>query len=350
MSEQIGCIKFSILGTLPALLLVSVVVGCHKDPREQSSLQQSKEKKEQALEATAESSEDEKEAAPGLTPKAIDGNLPAPVVLKDVGFFLPGSVVVDEERDVYLVSNANENPNGPENNGFISRVSPEGKLEELKWIEGGRGEVTLISPKGMAIRKDVLYVADIDVVRKFDVASGAPEGKVAVGKATFLNDIALAPNGVLYVTDTGFDVDPEDGKLVSNKRDAIFAIDDKDNVSTLVEGTLLNQPNGVIADEKGLHVVSWSRPELYAVSWKGEVSGRTGIPATNLDGLVRLPDGHLLVTSWITTALLEGMPGGLFRPMITGLVTPADLAYDAKRRRIVIPLARDNSLYIQPLS
>src|SRR5256886_7063139 len=39
-----------------------------------------------------------------------------------------------------------------DNNGFISRVRPDGAVENLKFIEGGHGGGTLNAPKGPAIR------------------------------------------------------------------------------------------------------------------------------------------------------------------------------------------------------
>jgi hypothetical protein len=58
----------------------------------------------------------------------------------------PQAVLHDQEQDVYFVSNK----------GFISRVTPEGKIAELKFIDG------LHAPRGMAIRGTELWIADVD--------------------------------------------------------------------------------------------------------------------------------------------------------------------------------------------
>lgn len=58
-------------------------------------------------------------------------------------------------------------------------------------------------PKGSAVYGVQLYVADIDVVRRFDRTSGAPLGAWAVPNAGFLNDVAVGADGTVYVTDTG---------------------------------------------------------------------------------------------------------------------------------------------------
>lgn len=261
---------------------------------------------------------------------------------------LPGSITFDEARDIYLISNAGVNPNSPTNTGFISKVDGEGKIVSLKWIDGGKDGVTLQSPKGMAVRGDTLYVADGNTVRKFHAVSGKALGKIAFEGASYLNDVALSPQGMLYVTDTGYRL--EENKLVPRGTDCIYALDDADRPYKVKEGKELRMPNGVFADESGLYVVSFESPLVYSVSVDGVIGRKTtDLPGGKLDGLVKLPDGQLLMTSWSASSLIMGMPGGPFKTFIEGLNTPGDLAYDIKRNQIVVPLARDNALFIQPL-
>ncbi len=74
----------------------------------------------------------------------------------------------DSDQNVWFVANINGDPLGKDNNGFIARLTPEGKVDSLKFIAGGRGGVTLNAPKGMAITGDTIWVADIDAVRAFN--------------------------------------------------------------------------------------------------------------------------------------------------------------------------------------
>ena len=82
------------------------------------------------------------------------------------GFSTPESAVHDTIADVYLVSNINGSPFGDDKAGFISRVSPDGKVLDLKWIDGSSADVELNAPKGLALVAETLYVADVNVVRK----------------------------------------------------------------------------------------------------------------------------------------------------------------------------------------
>ena len=59
----------------------------------------------------------------------------------------PESALHDPEADVYLVSNINGGPGDRDDNGFISRVSPDGQVLDLKWIDGADPGVTLHAPR-----------------------------------------------------------------------------------------------------------------------------------------------------------------------------------------------------------
>src|SRR6267142_1673443 len=146
-------------------------------------------------------------------------------MLTVAGFSTPESVLHDSAQDIYFVSNINGSPTAKDNNGFISRVRPDGAVENLKFIEGGHGGVTLNAPKGLAIRGDTLWVADIDMVRSFDAKTGVARDSVSLASlgAVFLNDIAIAQTGALYITDTGIRFD-DVGNVLHPGPDRIFRI------------------------------------------------------------------------------------------------------------------------------
>src|SRR5256712_6294032 len=138
-------------------------------------------------------------ATPGGPPPAAAPTLPpSPGATKLTvveGFLTPESVLHDPVQDIYFVSNINGGPTAKDNNGFISRVRPDGAVENLKFIEGGHGGGTLKAPKGLAIRGDTLRVADIAMVPSFDAKTGAPRdsGSLARPGAGFRDDIAIVP-------------------------------------------------------------------------------------------------------------------------------------------------------------
>src|SRR5882762_3186785 len=71
-------------------------------------------------------------------PAAAPATAPAPGATKLAvveGFLTPESVLHDPVQDIYVVSNINGGPTTKDNNGFISRVRPDGAVENLKFIE-----------------------------------------------------------------------------------------------------------------------------------------------------------------------------------------------------------------------
>lgn len=261
------------------------------------------------------------------------------------GIATPESVLYDVESDVYLVSNINGSPVEADDNGFIAKLSPEGKVEELKWIDGAKDNVTLNAPKGMAVAAGILYVTDIDHIRKFDVKTGEPKGEIAVKGATFLNDIAAGPDGVLYFTDSGLKAGANG--LDPTGTDAVYKLV-KDQPKVLVRGKNLNGPNGVLADESGVWVVTYRANELYNVK-SGKKADVKLLPKGGLDGIVKINDGRLLVTSWEANQVFGGTPSGEFSVVVADAKSPADIGYDLKRNRLLIPLFLENAVQIQPL-
>jgi len=269
-----------------------------------------------------------------------------PLRLAGVGFVTPESVLHDTEADLYLVSNVNGAPLAKDGNGFISRVSPEGTVTELKWIDGTDEAVTLDAPKGMAIVGDTLYVTDIDSVRLFERETGAPKGSIAIEGATFLNDLAPAPGGGVYLTDSGLKAS-ESGFEPSGSA-AVYEIGANGKVRTLIAGADLPAPNGVAADGDRVLVVTFGANELFTIA-DGKMVVLAKLPAGSLDGLVQLPDGRWAVSSWESQSIYAGPLEGPFETILTGMPAPADIGVDLKRQRLLVPRFQDNDVVIEPL-
>lgn len=279
----------------------------------------------------------------------VKPTMPEAIVLKNAGWKTPESVLYDADADEYFVSNINGRPTDADDNGFISRLdATDGKIIDLAFIDGAKKEITLNAPKGMALIGDVLYVADIDVVRSFDKKTGKAKGEIRVPKATFLNDISVSRGGKLFVSDSGLKWGKE--ALEPNGSDAVFIIDTKTGKPTVIRANKdLLGPNGVLADEDGAFVVTFGGAELYRLDMKGAREQITTLPQGGLDGIVRLPDGTFLVSSWDAGAVFRGRPGGTFEPIITGLTSPADIGIDSKRNRVLIPEFKTDTVVLQPL-
>lgn len=281
-------------------------------------------------------------AAPAATPAAAAPAATAPL-LHLTGFQTPEGVVFDEANDRYLVGNINGKPLDKDNNGYITVVSPDGKIVTEKWIAGGVGKVTLHAPKGMALDKGTLYVADIDVLRMFDAKTGKPTGEVAIKGASFLNDVAVGKDHGVYVSDSGMKQGAADFEPTGS--DAVWVVHGK-KAKAVFASKDLNRPNGLFFSGKDLWVATFGAAELYKLSAKGGKQDVLTLPNGGLDGLFVAADGTIWVSSWGAQTIYRGKAGGTFEAAITGVPGPADFAVDTKRNRLVVPRFMDGTVDI----
>jgi sugar lactone lactonase YvrE len=266
---------------------------------------------------------------------------PKPAVRFAEGLQTPESVLYDEAGDRYLVSNINGQPLDADNNGYITELSPEGGVKSEKLIAGGTGNVKLDAPKGMGISKGILYVADITVVRKFDLKTLKPKGDIAFPGASFLNDIAVAQDGRIYVSDSGLKAGEKD--FEPSGTDAVYVIDKAGKPKAIAKSPDLGGPNGLLAVDAGVLVVTFRSNELYRLDDQGERHDVTKLPQGGLDGIVAKGEG-LMISSWQASAVFEGQLGGQFAVALPKLKAPADIALDAKRNRLLVPRFMENAV------
>lgn len=280
-------------------------------------------------------------ATPAEPPKAEGPKKVEPVLsVKDVGFLTPESVLYDAADDVYLVSNINGIPGVADNNGFISKVSPEGKVVELKWIAGGEKGAKLDAPKGMAIVGDTLYVADLTLVRMFDRKTGKSKGDIKPAGVTFMNDLYAGSDGKVYATDSGLHV--TDKGRERTKSDSVWVIE-KNKAKNIAKGEELGVPNGIFVADGKVWVVTSVTGEMYRIDDKGKRQDTLKLPKARLDGIIILGD-TVLISSWDEEAIYRGKLGGPFEAVVTGLKAPADIGYDTKRSRVLVPFFNDNAI------
>jgi sugar lactone lactonase YvrE len=293
-------------------------------------------------------------AAGDTTPRAAPVPPPAPGATKALtvtGFSTPESVLHDSTQDIYFVSNINGSPTAKDNNGFISRVRPDGAVENLKFIEGGRAGVTLNAPKGLAVLGDTLWVTDIDVVRAFNARTGAllDSVKLDTAGAVFLNDVTVATTGAIYLTDTGIRFD-DVGNVLHPGPDRVFRIGPDRKVTVAARGDSLGWPNGITVDAVGRRfiIVSFG-PAKTVLAWKpGDRAPRViAKGAGGFDG-VEMAGARILVSSWADSTVSAYETGQEVK-VITGVPSPADIGYDAKRNRVLIPILAGNRVEIWQL-
>jgi len=261
-----------------------------------------------------------------------------PFFVRD-GFVAPEAVRYDPDQDVYFVGNWGPgSASATDNNGYISRMKPDGQIETMKFIAGGTNGVVLHAPRGMYIVGDTLWVADADAVRAFDRKTGAKLASVDFSSIDrgFLNDVAADATGTIYVTDTG--------------RNKLYKV--QGGPTLVVADSGLGAPNGITWDA--------GNKRFIIVPFGGSHSLRAWVPGTTTltdvatstgakwDGVEVLSGGRILASSQADSSI-HIFNGATGHAIIHTQGGPADIAVDTKRNRVAVPVVALNHVEIYQL-
>ena len=243
----------------------------------------------------------------------------------------------DEARNLIVVPSAGIGQNVIENDGYVSLINPDGTVHTPKWIGVNRNGLTLNHPLGSDIQTGMFYVADIDTVRWFDMATGAPAGSAVIEGAAVLNDIEVASDGTIYASQHG----NADGTVPWR----LYKVAADGTSSIMVEGGVLNRPNGVAFDPDGnIVVVQLGDDQVLTFSPEGELLGtETSLDPGN-DGLVILADGTKYVSSVQRGRIARIPPDGAPEEIATGVPSPASMCYDPNQNQLILPMNNWNAI------
>jgi sugar lactone lactonase YvrE len=251
---------------------------------------------------------------------------PKRVAVVDQGLAQPEALSYAAAVDAYFVSNVNGDIGAKDNNGFITRIRGDGTVDSLHFIQGGRNGVTLNGPMGSRVKGDTLWVLDVDLLRGFDIRTGAPLAAIDFSKfqPAFLNDVAIGPDDDFYVTDT--------------KANRIFHVG-RDRVPTeLLTSPTLALPDG-IDWESAKHDLLLAPFGGMAVQRlrPGDAQPSDVAPGKGkFDGIEVEKDGTVFITSWNDSSV-SVLSGSTLVRKVGGLsMAPADVSYDARRKRVGI--------------
>ncbi|QPJ65233.1 MAG: hypothetical protein G3M78_07450 [Candidatus Nitrohelix vancouverensis] len=257
------------------------------------------------------------------------------------GLKKPESFIIDPATGSYYISNVNGGARQKNNNGFITKLFPDGSIENLNFIQSGRLGTTLHAPKGLAIVGERLYVTDIDRVCFFDKASGKFLGSIGLSimGARFLNDIAADPEGNLYISDTHANI------IFKLSRGQSYA------ASILAKGSRLRNPNGLVYDaaRKRLLAAAYGSGEILSVANDGSI--RPAVPGKmkRPDGMDFDRSGRLIVSSFSTGKIYLISDFSNMEILRENLVTPADISYDFRNNQVLVPSFNGNGAFTIPL-
>jgi DNA-binding beta-propeller fold protein YncE len=230
---------------------------------------------------------------------------------------VPESVLLDTKNNVLYVANIDGKPDSVDGAGFISQLTTDGKIKNLKWVTG------LDAPKGMGLFKNSLYVADIHRVAIIDITTGKIAQTVEITGAAFLNDITIDEKGSVYVSDTGTG---KIHKIVNGKSELFFESPD------------IESPNGLLALKQGLYIADFSTGAFHKLSWDKKLT-KIGVIVPGSDGIVLVEKDKFLVSSWYGEVHTITATGAVEKILDTkeSKLNAADVDYDPKTRTLYIP-------------
>ena len=249
------------------------------------------------------------------------------------GVSMPESILSIPDHDWLYVSNVNK-----QETGYISRISKDGVIDDLKWIEG------IATPTGMGFLNGKIYVADQSQVHVIELES-AKIIKTLSSAAKTLNDISISKDGRVFVSDisTGSIYTVQDDSVVLWTKSAEFPF----------PNGVLVQNNDLIVGDMGTALSRSLTADQYGSLYKVNLSDKSVqlIKSTNkigsIDGIVAFNDGLIITTVvgklfYVTEdkqVLLGSAEGGI-----------ADLGIDAEKQMIYVPFLFANKVVAYHLS
>lgn len=190
---------------------------------------------------------------------------------------VPESVLYNVADKFIYVSNINGKPDSADGNGFITRMTLDGKIEQLEWVKG------LDAPKGMGVYEGKMYVTDIHKLVIIDMATATIEKSIIIDSSEFLNDVTIDAKGNVYFTDSG-------AKKIHLYKDG--------QVSLWSSDPLLLKPNGLFALENSLRIIDMESGLFYDADYSTKKLTGVAKDIPGGDGVMQISKNEYIISCW----------------------------------------------------
>jgi sugar lactone lactonase YvrE len=247
-------------------------------------------------------------------------------------FLSPESVLYDPARDVIYVTNFDARwSETTAFTGYISRLSLDGDIEELRWV------TELNAPTGMGFYGGRLWVVERGNLTEIDPDRGELLRRYPISGSEFLNDVAIDSAGNIYLSDTS----PS-----SHTGGRIYRF--KDGVSELwVESEQISRANGLFVHGDKLLVGNSGDGFLKAVGLNDKhITEIACLGGGVLDGIRVANRGGYLVSHWKGQVYAVAESGGVVEVLDTAAtgMNSADFEYIPDRNLLIIPTFLGNKV------
>ncbi|MEM6317380.1 MAG: CapA family protein [Bacteroidota bacterium] len=237
------------------------------------------------------------------------------------GLQKPESVVYDAEQKVLYASNlGGDQPK----DGFISKISLDGKIQTLKWIGN------LNNPKGLTMHNGFLYANDQHEVLKIDPNSGKIIQKYPITGAVFLNDLDVDTDGTIYTVDS----DGQQVFRIKSGRAKVFWQDRQ-----------RGRPNGILVEKDRILLTTTRSSQLIALDKTLRLTDVLQADIGTGDGIEPMGNEDYLLTDFQGRIFYFSSMENLHTLLDTrGNNHTADLEYLQSEKMIIVPGHKTNKM------
>lgn len=236
---------------------------------------------------------------------------------------VPESVLYSGKDKILYVTNIDgKDPWGKDAAGSIAKVALDGKVIAAEWVKG------LNAPKGMALVKGLLFVADLEELKVISTKTGTIIKTIAVAGAQGLNDVTADARGIIYVSDS--------------KAKKVYRVENG-NATLFLEN--LKGPNGVLWHNGTLFVLDAGG--MYRVGADKSLTLITDGMEGNTDGLEHLAGNkEYIVSCWAGQVFYININGTKEKLLDTrdAKINAADIGMNAAKRIIYVPTFWKNTV------
>ena len=236
-------------------------------------------------------------------------------------FKTPESVYYCKKQKAIFVSNINGNPLEKDNNGFISKLTPDGNIIKLQWVKG------LHAPKGIGVYKERIFVTDIDRIAEIDIQAEKIIRFYDVPGAKFLNDIVIDNMGRIYISD-----------MQSNVIYRLY----NGVVTKWISSGNFNRPNGLCI-MNGFLLIG-TQDKIVKANLIDRVQSDYILNTGGIDGLICFENSKIIFSDWSGNLYIAGLGKETQKLLDTTplKINAADIGFDYEKKIIFVPTFYDN--------